>query len=80
MSARIQHGAQVEVHGFVMLAKVPEGRYKVVNLGDGTYQFYRPRGTKALVRHYISSVDAWIKPQGDEDQNKIVILERSKEP
>jgi hypothetical protein len=58
-----------------MLKKVAEGKYRVKNLHDGTYQFYRPRGKKALWRHYINSVDPWIKSESNPDLNKIVILE-----
>lgn len=71
---KIEKSAIVRVYGWVMLANVDEGRYRVVNMGDDTYQFYRPRGKKPLTRHYANSVDHWIKPNGT-DNNGIEIVE-----
>ena len=74
---KIAQSAIVRVYGFVMLQRVDEGKYRVKNLGDGTYQFYRPRGRKPLVRHGSGFVDPWIKANG-EDLNGIEILEEIK--
>lgn len=71
---KIKKAAIVRVYGFVMMQGVDEGRYRIKNLGDDTYQFYRPRGRKPIIRHRTGTVDPWIKSNG-EDLNGIEILE-----
>lgn len=72
-SAKIPNNTIVQVFGWVMLKGVEEGRYRVYNLGDGTYQFYKPQGKKPIIRHYITSVDLWVKDSNHPNNNKIVI-------
>jgi len=81
---KIPNGALVQVDGWVMLQGLPEGRYRVYydaykDRNDRIqvrkiYCFYRPRGKKCLVRHYMDNVDIMVKPADSSDFNKIVIL------
>jgi predicted double-glycine peptidase len=73
-AAKIPDQALVRVDGFVMLKGLDEGTYRVQDRGDGTYQFYKPRGKRPLARHYTTSVDISVRPEGHRDLNKIVIL------
>lgn len=78
---KLNMGDQIEVHGWIMLSGLPAGKYRIRNRGvwKGTqfYDFTTPRGTKQIVRHACSSVDAWIRDAEDEDLNKIVVLKRA---
>lgn len=74
---KIRDKAVVEVHGFVMLHGVEEGKYRIeagTYYGSPSYRFFRSKGKKILAHHYASSVDPWIKDKNNEDLNKIVIL------
>jgi hypothetical protein len=76
---KIPSGSIVEVHGWVMLEKIDEGRYRIepgkpCDVRD-TYLFFKPRGKRPIIRHLASSVDLWIRDENDPDLNKIVIEE-----
>jgi hypothetical protein len=75
---KLKAGNVIEVFGWVMLEGVPAGKYKILSVGEfygrETYTFARPRGKKPLIRHYASSVDAWVRPAGHEDLNRIEVL------
>jgi hypothetical protein len=62
--AKLQVGSVIRVRGFVMLAKLEEGDYRVSSMppyhGIETYQFTKPKGKKVIVRHPTDSVDLWI--------------------
>ena len=71
-------GIQIEVHGWVMLKKVPAGRYRIlIARGQGNmpiFWFFRPKGKKAIIGHYADDVIVWTKPADHPNLNKIVIL------
>jgi hypothetical protein len=71
-------GIQVEVHGWVMLAKVKAGKYRMVlTKGPGNmsiFWFFKPKGTKCIIGHYADDVSVWCKPADHPNLNKIVIL------
>jgi hypothetical protein len=61
---------KVHVHGWVML-KGMEGILKVSKIDDISYWFTKPNGKKILCRHYINSVDLWVK---NVDNNRIELV------
>ena len=71
-------GIQVEVHGWVMLKKVPAGRYRMLlTKGNGNMEifwFFRPKGKKCIIGHYADNVACWCKPADHPNLNKIVLL------
>jgi hypothetical protein len=73
--AKLQVGDIVEVQGFVMLAKLDPGRYRIKAVGEWKgipyYDFALPRGKKIIVRHAVSSVDRWLSSVENPDINKI---------
>ena len=73
---KIPSGSIIQVFGWIMMDGLYEGKFRAQNLGDDTYQFYKPRGRKSVCRHYISSVDVWVKPSGDPNWNRIEIVEK----
>ncbi len=71
-------GFLIEVHGWVMLKKVPAGKYRIV-LGPGpgsmsVFWFHKPKGKKVIIGHYADDVACWIKPASHPNHNKIVVL------
>ena len=77
MSCKIPDGARVRIDGWPMLSKLEDGQVYTVRhalpvYGRATYRFVRRR--VAVVRHYCESVDPWLRPEGDPDGNKIVII------
>ena len=80
MERKLKVGSIILVHGFVMLAGLEDGqRYRVKSMpphyGNPTYQFTKAKGKKFACRHDAYSVDAWIRPTGDPDLNRIEIVE-----
>lgn len=75
---KLQAENRIRVHGWVMLAGLEDGEYtvKAVNSYNGqpSYCFRKPRGKRIVARHFASSVDAWIRPAGHPDLNRIEIL------
>lgn len=75
---KLKVGDIIEVHGWVMLAKLDEGKYRVKNVGvyHGIefYDFSKPRGKKTIVRHATADVDLSVKGLDNPDNNKIVVL------
>jgi hypothetical protein len=77
MKPALVQGEVVEIHGWVMLAKLPAGRYRVKSVGtiNGilAYAFARPQGTKVIVVHACDNVDPWLRDSRDDpDINKII--------
>ena len=73
---KIPNKAIVAISGFVMLGSVEGGREYRIEHGAPhnnreTYAFYRPRGKKAIIRHYVSDVDPFVVEQGA-TENKVV--------
>lgn len=79
--------AIVQVSGFVMLAEIDGGKkYRVEHSthphGRGgvrrCYTFFKPRGRKAVVKHYIEDVDPFVVHYGQNDVgsdwNKIEVI------
>ena len=73
---KLSVGSIVEVHGFVMLAGLDPGKYRVKKIdtfyGIKTYNFCKPLGSKVLARHAVGSVDPWVRDKDSEDLNKVV--------
>lgn len=71
---QLKVGSIIEVHGWVMLAGLDAGKYKVQSMpeyhGQPTYQFTKPKGKKVVARHYTTSVDAWVS----DNINRIEVL------
>jgi hypothetical protein len=74
---RLKMGDHIRVHGWVMLAGLDAGDYRVTRVSDyhgrPAYSFAKPRGKKTVARHYAASVDCWINP-GHLHQNRIEVL------
>lgn len=70
---KVKGSALIEVDGWVMLNKVDEGKYRIKNLGDGTYGFYKPNSKKQIIRHYCKDVDSWIRDHS-KDLNRIRVV------
>lgn len=72
---KLDEGDVIRVTGFVMLKDLDPGKYRVSRVyeffGRTAYAFTKPLGKEVLARHYASSVDAWIRPKGHPDLNKI---------
>ena len=81
---KLKQGDLIQVHGFVMLAKLPEGQYRVKDTKPygslEAYTFCRPNGNKTIVRHAADSVDAWIREPNHPDLNRIEILTPAEQP
>ncbi len=62
-------GDIIEVRGYVMLAGLDAGFYRVKSVslyyGKPSYTFTKPRGRKPVARHYTCSVDSWLGHAGD---------------
>lgn len=80
---KLKVGDIVRVEGWVMLEGLEEGRYRVAivgqRYGNDTYTFCRPKGNKAVCRHYAHKVDAWLRPTDHPDRNKIVQEDQHKD-
>lgn len=76
MDAKLQAGDVVDVHGYVMLAKIDAGAWRIVNVesvnGQAVYSFARLRAKRTRWRHFAKSVDPWLRPTDSPDLNKIV--------
>jgi len=74
--SKLSVGSIVEVHGWVMLGGLSPGKYRIKKIdivsGHEVYNFCKPLGSKVLARHYVSSVDAWVRDVNSEDLNKVV--------
>lgn len=78
--ATLSTGDIVRVDGWVMLADLDPGKYRVERktcLRREYYKFTKPRGRKPIAAHYVESVDPWLRDAGSEDNNKIVRLATS---
>lgn len=62
---------KIKVHGFVMMKGI-EGELKVYKIDEVSYWFTKPKGTKVVCRHYISSVDLWVN--NSENNNRIELI------
>lgn len=72
---KLQVGDIVEVQGFVMLAKLEPGRYRIKATGTWQgipyYDFAKPKGKKTVVRHSVASVDFGLSDAENPDLNKM---------
>lgn len=76
---KLKSGSIVHIHGWVMLAKLQPGTYRIKAHPPGryprsVYSFYSPRGRRVIVSHYADSVDAWIRRTGHPDSNRIEVV------
>lgn len=71
-------GTIIRVHGWVMLAKLGEGEYRVSKISTffdkQTYEFTKKLGKKRIASHYVRSVDLWVKNRGGSDLNWIEVV------
>ena len=70
----MKSGVIIKVHGFVMLKGLDNGMYKVLCQDNISYTFAKPKGKKAICRHYKSSVDAKLECFNRGDINGIEIV------
>jgi hypothetical protein len=70
----MKSGQVIRVHGFVMLKGLEQGLYKVLSQDAISYTFAKHRGSKAICRHYKTSVDAKVVCFDRGDLNGIEIL------
>lgn len=56
----MEDGQLIKVHGWIMLKGLDMGFYKVLSQDEISYTFAKPKGNKAICRHYKKSVDASI--------------------
>lgn len=68
---KLKTGDIIEVHGYVMLNKMPEGKYKVAKINNNVYYFSKAKGKKIIIGHFTHNVDLWIS---DSDLNKITVV------
>lgn len=71
----MKSGQMIYVHGWVMMKGLNEGAYIVLSQDNISYTFAKPRGKKAICRHYKSSIDAKIKCFERGDSNGIEVIE-----
>lgn len=68
-------GDTIKVFGWVMLRGLDEGTYRVSHItmlyGNPTYSFIRSGSRRIACRHYAADVDAWLRPAGHADNNRI---------
>jgi hypothetical protein len=75
---RLKAGDRIRVHGWVMLRGLKDGEYLVKSVGNRygypTYSFVKPRGKHVVAVHFAATVDAWVRPAGHADLNRIEVL------
>lgn len=75
---KLTSGAIIRVDGWVLLKSIDAGLWQVKKItqvhGRAVYWLGRPKSAKAKIGHYAESVDCWVRPEGDEDLNKITLV------
>jgi hypothetical protein len=71
----METGTVIKVHGWVMLKGLDSGMYKVISQDDYSYTFAKPKGTKAICRHYKSDVAGKLKCFDRGDLNGIEVMQ-----
>lgn len=68
----------IDVHGWVMMRNLTEGRYRVVAVDEGmrSYTLQRTRGHRTL-SYYWSDIHCWLREEPTEDLNYIERVKRS---
>jgi len=73
---KLKPGDTIQVHGWVMLNKMDEGKYRIVKISHHydipTYVYAKLKGKKTW-SHYVSNVDPWIQ-DNNSNLNRIEIL------
>ena len=82
--SKLKEGDRIFVQGFVMLQGLESGTaYQVAHIrdyfGNPAVAFRRVGGKKIVARHYLDSVETWIRDLESEDLNKIIV-ERVRAP
>lgn len=67
-------GQLIKVHGWVMLKGLDQGLYKVLSQDEISYTFSKPKGSKAICRHYKSSIDGKVVCFNRGDENGIELI------
>ena len=67
-------GTIIKVHGWIMLKGLENGIYKITSQDDFSYTFSKPKGKKAICRHYKSSIDGKLTCFNRGDLNGIEII------
>lgn len=80
METKLKIGSVILVHGWIMTKGLDSGqKYRVQSMpnhhGILTYQFAKAKSKNVVARHYVSSVDAWIRTKNHPDLNRIEILD-----
>jgi hypothetical protein len=70
----MKSGQVIRVHGWIMLKGLEQGLYKIISQDDFSYTFAKHRGSKAICRHYKSSVDGSVTCFERGDLNGIEII------
>jgi hypothetical protein len=70
----MKSGTVIKVHGWVMLKGLEEGMYRIISQDNISYTFAKPKGTKAICRHYKSSVDGKLECFNRGDLNGIEVI------
>jgi hypothetical protein len=73
---KLAPGQVIRVDGWVMLKGVEAGLYRIKSVsdihGNRVYDITRKRGDRIIARHYVTSVDPWVRDNPDDpDLNKI---------
>ena len=81
---KLKVGDQIQVFGWVMLHKLEEGEYQVMEIKSTpvgpAYVFRRKRAKKRGPTHYVAKVEAWLRDSAeDPDLNKIVIIQKGQQ-
>jgi hypothetical protein len=63
---------KIIVHGFVMLAKLQDGKSYLMKEKEDRFEFFTPRSRDLVVAHRKESVQPWIKESGK--QNNFIEL------
>lgn len=70
----------VEVHGWIMCRGVEAGKYRIElssdYRGNLIATFYRPKGKKPIVRHYLSDIMLDVDNKRKHDLNRTEIIKK----
>jgi hypothetical protein len=71
----MKSGTLIYVHGWIMLKGLDAGAYVIMHQDEFSYTFKKPKGKKAICRHYKSSVDAKVICHERGDNNGIEVIQ-----
>lgn len=70
----MKSGTIIRIHGWIMLKGLENGIYKITSQDNFSYTFSKAKGSKAICRHYKTSVDSKVECFNRGDLNGIEII------